>query len=53
MLVVGDNADSRDQAGRSRLEWLRDPDPDVVATPPLPMWFDLFYVAGGNQPWSG
>ena len=32
-----------DQQLRSRFEWLRDPDPDAVATPPLYMAFDLLY----------
>jgi hypothetical protein len=42
-----------DQKLRFRSQWLRDPDHDVVATPPLPMGFDLLYVAGRNQPWGG
>ena len=28
---------------RSRFEWLREPDPDAVATPPLLMAFDVMY----------
>jgi hypothetical protein len=32
-----------DQQLRSRFEWLRDPDPDAVASPPLFMVFDLLY----------
>jgi len=28
---------------RSRFDWLRDPDPDAVASPPLLMAFDLLY----------
>jgi bifunctional non-homologous end joining protein LigD len=31
---------------RSRFEWLREPDPDAVATPPLYMTFDVFYQNG-------
>ena len=31
---------------RSRFDWLREPDPDVVATPPLFMAFDLLYRNG-------
>ena len=31
---------------RSRFEWLRDSDPEQVATPPLLMVFDLLYRAG-------
>jgi ATP-dependent DNA ligase len=32
-----------DQQLRSRFDWLREPDPDAVATPPLFMAFDLLY----------
>jgi ATP dependent DNA ligase domain len=32
-----------DQELRSRFEWLCEPDPDAVATPPLFMAFDLLY----------
>jgi bifunctional non-homologous end joining protein LigD len=32
-----------DQQLRSRFDWLREPDPDAVATPPLYMAFDLLY----------
>jgi ATP-dependent DNA ligase len=32
-----------DQQLRSRFEWLREPDPDAVASPPLFMAFDLLY----------
>jgi bifunctional non-homologous end joining protein LigD len=35
-----------DQQLRSRFDWLRDPDPDAVATPPLLMAFDVLYCAG-------
>jgi bifunctional non-homologous end joining protein LigD len=31
---------------RSRFKWLRDPDPDAVATPPLYMVFDILYRDG-------
>jgi bifunctional non-homologous end joining protein LigD len=34
---------------RSRFEWLRDPDPEQMATPPLLMVFDLLYRAGRDQ----
>jgi ATP-dependent DNA ligase len=34
---------SNDQQLRSRFEWLREPDPDAVATPPLFMAFDVLY----------
>jgi ATP-dependent DNA ligase len=32
-----------DQQLRSWFEWLREPDPDAVATPPLLMAFDILY----------
>jgi hypothetical protein len=32
-----------DQQLRSRFDWLREPDPDAVASPPLYMAFDLLY----------
>ena len=35
-----------DQQLRSRFDWLRDPDPDAVASPPLFMAFDLLYCEG-------
>jgi bifunctional non-homologous end joining protein LigD len=35
-----------DQHLLSRFEWLRNPDPDVVATPPAYMAFDLLYRDG-------
>jgi bifunctional non-homologous end joining protein LigD len=35
-----------DQQLRSRFEWLRDPQPEAVATPPLLMVFDLLYRSG-------
>jgi bifunctional non-homologous end joining protein LigD len=35
-----------DRRLRSRFDWLRDPDPEEVATPPLLMVFDLLYRAG-------
>jgi bifunctional non-homologous end joining protein LigD len=38
-----------DRQLRSRFDWLRDPDPDEVATPPLLMVFDLLYRAGRDQ----
>ena len=33
-----------DQQLRSRFDWLREPDPDAVATPPPFMTFDLLYL---------
>jgi bifunctional non-homologous end joining protein LigD len=35
-----------DKQLRSRFEWLREPDPEAVATPPLFMAFDLLFRAG-------
>jgi ATP-dependent DNA ligase len=32
-----------DQQLRSRFDWLREPDPDAVSSPPLLMAFDLLY----------
>src|SRR4029453_18245238 len=38
-----------DRQLRSRFDWLRDPDPEEVATPPLLMVFDLLYRADREQ----
>jgi bifunctional non-homologous end joining protein LigD len=35
-----------DQQLRSRFDWLRSPDPEAVASPPLLLVFDLMYHAG-------
>jgi ATP-dependent DNA ligase len=35
-----------DQERRSRFEWLREPDPDSVATPSLHIALDLLYFDG-------
>jgi ATP-dependent DNA ligase len=35
-----------DRQLRSRFDWLREPDPEEVATPPLLMVFDLLYQVG-------
>jgi ATP dependent DNA ligase domain len=35
-----------DEQLRLRFDWLREPDPDAVATPPLLMVFDLLYQDG-------
>jgi bifunctional non-homologous end joining protein LigD len=32
---------------RSRFDWLRDPDPEAVATPPLLIVFDMLYRSAG------
>jgi ATP-dependent DNA ligase len=37
-----------DQQLRSRFEWLREPDPTTVATPPLYMTFDILYRDGSD-----
>jgi bifunctional non-homologous end joining protein LigD len=45
-LVLDGEVAIYDQALRSRFDWLREPDADVVATPPLLMAFDLLYQDG-------
>ena len=35
-----------DQQFRSRFDWLREPDPGAVATPPVYMMFDVLYRHG-------
>jgi len=35
-----------DQKFRSRFEWLREPDPDAIATPPMFIAFDVIYRNG-------
>src|SRR2546428_14187404 len=35
-----------DEQLRSRFEWLRDPDPAAIATPPVLIAFDVLYVKG-------
>jgi ATP-dependent DNA ligase len=41
-----------DQQLRSRFDWLREPDPDAVASPPLySMVFDLLYHE--RRDWTG
>jgi ATP-dependent DNA ligase len=35
-----------DQQLRSRFDWLREPDPDAIATPPVFMAFDLLHRDG-------
>ena len=42
-LVLGAEVAVFDQRLHSRFEWLRKPNPDTVATPPLLMVFDLLY----------
>jgi ATP-dependent DNA ligase len=42
-LVLDGEVAIYDQQLRSRFDWLREPDPDAVATPPLFMAFDLLY----------
>jgi hypothetical protein len=43
-LVLDGEVAIYDQELRSRFDWLREPDPDAVATPPLFMAFDLLYL---------
>ena len=38
-----------DRQLRSRFDWLRDPDPEEVGTPPLLMVFDLLHRTGRDQ----
>jgi ATP dependent DNA ligase domain len=42
-LVLDGEVAIYDQQLRSRFDWLREPDPDAVASPPLYMAFDLLY----------
>jgi bifunctional non-homologous end joining protein LigD len=42
-LVLDGEVAIYDQQLRSRFDWLREPDPNAVATPPLFMAFDLMY----------
>ena len=43
-LVLDGEVAMYDQRLRSRFDWLREPDPDAVATPPLLMVFDLLHL---------
>ena len=45
-LVVDGEVAIYDEKLRSRFDWLREPDPDAVATPPLLMAFDLLHQDG-------
>ena len=45
-LVLDGEVAIYDQQFRSRFDWLRDPDPDAVATLPVLMVFDLLYRDG-------
>ena len=45
-LVLDGEVAIYDEQLRSRFEWLREPDPHAVATPPLLMVFDLLYRDG-------
>jgi bifunctional non-homologous end joining protein LigD len=45
-LVLDGEVAIYDQQLRSRFDWLRDPDPDAVATPPMFMVFDLLHRDG-------
>jgi bifunctional non-homologous end joining protein LigD len=42
-LVIDGKVAIYDQQLCSRFDWLREPDPDAVASPPLLMSFDLLY----------
>src|SRR5262249_28108074 len=45
-LVLDGEVAIYDDQLRSRFEWLREPDPDAVATPPMFMVFDLLHHHG-------
>jgi bifunctional non-homologous end joining protein LigD len=45
-LVLDDEVAIYDQQLRSRFDWMREPHPDAVASPPLLMAFDLLYRDG-------
>jgi hypothetical protein len=45
-LVLDGEVAIYDEKLRSRFDWLREPDPDAVATPPLLMAFDLLHQDG-------
>jgi len=45
-LVLDGEVAIYDQQLRSRFDWLREPDPDAVATPPMFMAFDLLHQDG-------
>jgi bifunctional non-homologous end joining protein LigD len=45
-LVLDGEVAVYDRQLRSRFEWLREPDPDAVATPPMFMVFDLLHRNG-------
>jgi len=45
-LVLDGELAEFDEQLRSRFEWLRDPDPATVATPPVLIAFDVLYVKG-------
>jgi len=45
-LVLDGEVAIYDEKLRSRFDWLREPDPDAVATPPMFMVFDLLHQDG-------
>jgi ATP-dependent DNA ligase len=45
-IVLDGDAAIFDEKLRSRFDWLREPDLDAVATPPMLMAFDLLYPDG-------
>ena len=47
-LVLDGEVAIYDQQLRSRFDWLREPDPDAVGSPPLFMAFDLLYQDRGD-----
>jgi ATP-dependent DNA ligase len=46
--VLDDEVAIYDQQLRSRFDWLREPDTDAVASPPLFMAFDMLYQDGAT-----
>jgi ATP dependent DNA ligase-like protein len=49
-LVLDGEAAIYDEKLRSRFDWLREPDADAVATPPVFMAFDLLTRTGASSP---
>ena len=45
-LVLDGEVAIYDEQLRSRFDWLREPDPDAIATPPMFMVFDLLHHSG-------
>jgi bifunctional non-homologous end joining protein LigD len=50
-LVMDDESAIFDDQLRSRFDWLREPDPDAVATPPVYIAFDVVFRDGRDLAW--